>query len=93
MESAPIQGGFELNAAARIQDPARRAAAEADARNRAPKAAQRVFVGKETDRSAHASLADANGKPRLNLTVDAAGNPRIEFLDESGQVTARLPAR
>ena len=27
----------------------------------------------------------------LTLTVDANGNPRIEFLDDKGQVTQRLP--
>jgi hypothetical protein len=27
----------------------------------------------------------------LNLTVDATGNPRIDFLDEKGNVVARLP--
>ena len=37
------------------------------------------------------SLADADGKPRLTLTVDAAGNPRIEFLDKQGKVVARMP--
>jgi hypothetical protein len=36
-------------------------------------------------------LIDHCDGPRLNLTVDAAGNPRIEFLDEQGKVVARLP--
>jgi hypothetical protein len=80
-----------LEAANRIQDPARRAAAVAEVEKRAPPAPQRVFVGKDFDRSARVSLADANGKVRLNLTVDATGNPRIEFLDENGRVTGRLP--
>lgn len=52
---------------------------------------RRVFVGKNADKSATVSLADANGKPRLTLTVDPAGNPRIEFLDETGKVTERIP--
>ena len=38
-------------------------------------------------------LSDANGKARLTLTVDAAGNPRIEFLDETGKVVARIPEK
>ncbi len=83
----------QLNAANRIEDPARRAAAVAEARRNAPAAPRRVFVGKDTDRSARVTLADGNGKPRLNLTVDAEGNPRIEFLDANGKVTAPLPAR
>jgi hypothetical protein len=35
--------------------------------------------------------ADANGKPRLTLTVDATGSPRIEFLDENGKIVDRMP--
>jgi hypothetical protein len=52
-----------------------------------------VFVGKALDRSSQISLADTNGQPRLNIIVDAQGNPRIEFLDAKGKVIARLPAK
>ena len=41
--------------------------------------------------SANISLADANGKPQLTLTVDATGSPRIEFLDENGKIVDRIP--
>jgi len=81
----------EINAANQIPDPARRAAAVAEAERHVPPGPRRVFVGKDVDRSARVSLADANGKPRLTLTVDANGNPRIEFLDDKGQVVRRLP--
>ncbi len=81
----------QMNAANRIADPAQRDAA-LKAIDPAPlRRPRRVFVGKNRDRSASVSLSDANGKPRLNLTVDATGNPRIEFLDENGRVTQRLP--
>jgi hypothetical protein len=50
-----------------------------------------VFLGKMPDRSASLVLTDADGKPRLTLTVDAAGNPRLEFLDAQGKVTTRIP--
>jgi hypothetical protein len=53
--------------------------------------AVRVFVGKNQDRAAVISLADAHGKPRLTLTVDASGAPRIELLDEAGKVVGSLP--
>jgi hypothetical protein len=43
-----------------------------------------------TIRAASVSLSDAEGKPRLTMTVDATGNPRIEFLDNAGRVTQRL---
>jgi hypothetical protein len=82
----------KLNNANKIQDRAERDAAIAAVRASAQPGPRRVFVGKTADRSATVSLADAQGKPRLNLTVDPAGNPRIEFLDDQGKVVLRLPA-
>ena len=81
----------KLNAANRIEDRAERDKAIAAIRAAAPPAPRRIFVGKNADRAATVSLADANGKPRLTLTVDATGNPRIEFLDEAGKVITRVP--
>jgi hypothetical protein len=81
----------QLNAANRIADPAEREAAIKKARDSAPAGPRRVFVGKTADRAANVSLADANGKPRLTLTVDATGSPRIEFLDENGKIVDRMP--
>ena len=81
----------QLNAANRIADPGEREAAIRKVREAAPAGPRRVFVGKNADRSASVSLADANGKPRLTLTVDTSGNPRIEFLDENGKIVERLP--
>jgi hypothetical protein len=52
----------------------------------------RVFVGRNKDRDAAVTLYDAKGKARLNVVVNAAGEARIDFLDESGKVTASLPA-
>lgn len=51
----------------------------------------RVFVGKRPDRSALLMLADSKGRPRLRLVVDSVGAARVEFLDEAGRVTQRLP--
>jgi hypothetical protein len=81
----------QLNAANKIEDRTKRDQAIAAIRSSAPPGPLRVFVGKSRDKAATMSLADAEGKPRLTLTVDAGGNPRIEFLDENGKVTARLP--
>jgi len=81
----------KLNEANKIQDPAAHKAALDKIRASAQPGPRRVFVGKNADKSATVSLADANGKPRLTLTVDASGNPRIEFLDENGKVTDRIP--
>ena len=80
-----------LNAANRIDDPAERRKAVAAARGAAPRGPRRVFVGKEVDRSANVSLADADGRPRLTLRVDAAGRAAIEIRDANGNVTDRWP--
>lgn len=52
--------------------------------------AQRVFVGKQSDKTATVVLADAQSRPRLRLVVDSAGTARIEFLDEKGAVVRTL---
>lgn len=48
--------------------------------------AQRVFVGKQPNKTATVVLADAQSRPRLRLVVDSAGTARIEFLDDAGKV-------
>jgi hypothetical protein len=82
----------KLNAANAIKDPAEKEEALKAARGSAPPGHQRVFVGKGNDRAAIVSLADANGKPRLNLKVEADGAASIEFLDADGKVVQRVPA-
>jgi hypothetical protein len=81
----------KLNAANRLADRAARDKAVQAARAAVPASPRRVFVGKNSDRSAAIMLADADGKPRLNLRVDASGQAAIEFLDATGRVTQRLP--
>jgi hypothetical protein len=54
-------------------------------------AQQRVFVGRTRDRAARVTLYDTQGKPRLQMFVDATGTPKLEFLDETGKVTKSLP--
>jgi hypothetical protein len=82
----------KLNAANAIKDAAQKEEAITAARASAPPGPRRVFVGKNNERAATVSLADASGKPRLTLTVEADGAARIEFLDEAGKVTQRIPA-
>jgi hypothetical protein len=53
---------------------------------------RRVFVGKNADKASTVSLADANGKARLVMTVAADGAASIEFLDADGKVIQRIPA-
>ena len=52
---------------------------------------QRVFLGKNPDRAAALLLADAKGQTRIRVSVDAAGDPKLEFLDETGKTTYSLP--
>jgi hypothetical protein len=83
----------KLNNANKIADRAARDAELAKIRAAAPPGPRRLFIGKNAERAATVSLADGDGKPRLTLTVDAAGNPRIEFLDQEGKVVSRIPEK
>jgi len=51
----------------------------------------RIFVGKNKEREAKVTLYDAKGTARINMVVDSAGVPRLDFLDEAGKVTYSLP--
>ncbi|MFD2284929.1 hypothetical protein GJU39_11740 [Pedobacter petrophilus] len=53
--------------------------------------AQRVFVGKDNDKTAMVTLADRLGKPRLQLKVDSNGIAKLVFLDQQGNITYSLP--
>jgi hypothetical protein len=81
----------KLNAAQKIDDLSERDRAIKAARAAMPPSPRRLFVGKNADRSASVMLADAAGKPRLTLRVDAAGQASIEFLDADGKVVQRIP--
>jgi hypothetical protein len=60
-------------------------------RNGVPFVAQRVFLGRDSNKAAILSLADQNGKARIRLAVDSTGTAALEFLDEAGHVTSRFP--
>ncbi len=51
---------------------------------------ERLFAGKVLDDSI-VRLADKQGRPRLVLKVDGAGEPSVEFLDAAGKVVRRIP--
>ena len=61
-------------------------------RNGVPLVAQRVYIGRDVARSAIVNLADPQGRTRLRMLVDSLGNPRVEFLNDSGRVVFRLPS-
>ena len=56
-----------------------------------PRAAERIYLGRDTTKTAVINLSDKWGKPRLRLAVDSLGNARVEFLDAQGRVTYSLP--
>lgn len=53
---------------------------------------ERLFAGKVLDDSI-VRLADKQGRPRLVLKVDGAGEASVEFLDEAGKVVRRIPEK
>ena len=78
----------------KIADTTRRAAALRDwqaPRNGVPLYAERVYVGRDRGKNAVVNLSDPQGRPRLRMIVDSLGAPRVEFLDEQGRVTSRIP--
>ena len=54
--------------------------------------AQRVYLGKNSDRAASLVLSDAKGQVRIRMKVEASGDARLEFLDEKGTVQQAFPA-
>ena len=51
----------------------------------------RLIIGRGRNKSAFISLSDAKGKERIQILVAADGTPKINFLDEKGNVTYSLP--
>jgi hypothetical protein len=52
---------------------------------------RRLFVGKGRDNTASIEISDIKGRPRIKMTVAADGSPQLDFLDEFGNVTYKLP--
>lgn len=52
--------------------------------------AVRLFCGSKNE-SAILSLKDSQSRDRLRLSVDPSGTPRLEFLDQNGEVIFNLP--
>ena len=51
----------------------------------------RLFLGKRRDNATSLEISDIKGKPRIKISVAADGNPKLDFLDESGKVIYSLP--
>jgi len=52
---------------------------------------QRMFVGRNKKGETEVTMNDSNGQERIRMKVDEEDNPKIEFLDENGEVTYSLP--
>jgi hypothetical protein len=51
----------------------------------------RLILGRDRAKSAFIDLKDAKGKSRIEILVQANGNPKLNFLDENGKVIYSLP--
>jgi len=88
----PLDQLLERYQALRAIEPGpERERAEAELRSEGLVGAQRVFVGKTAEKDAVVDLRDGRGTPRLRLVVSEAGEARIAFLDESGEVLRKIP--
>lgn len=81
-----VKGYRTASGAAR--DSIRRVLADLDSRGQLE--SHRIFVGSE-DRSTEVRINDTLGRARIRMVVDSANVARLEFLDEEGRVTLRLP--
>lgn len=52
---------------------------------------ERLRIGKDYDKSSVIKMKDAKGKVRIELKVEAEGNPKLSFLDEAGNIMYSLP--
>ncbi len=51
----------------------------------------RLFIGKAWNKRSLIQMSDANGKLRLELSVEPNGNPKLSFYDENQKVIYSLP--
>lgn len=51
----------------------------------------RLDLGRGYNKSSFIKLKDAKGKTRIEISVEANGNPKLNFLDENGKVVYSLP--
>lgn len=51
----------------------------------------RVLIGRDYDKSSVIRLKDEKGRTRIEASVRADGNPKLNFLDENGKVVYSLP--
>jgi hypothetical protein len=68
-----------------------RDAAQKELRDKELFPVNRLLIGKSRDKASIIELKDAKGKARIEISVAASGNPKLNFLDENGKVIYSLP--
>lgn len=81
----------KVDAIRKLPDEATRNAAFKEMQDRGEFLVNRLSIGRGRNKSAFISLSDAKGRERIQISVSADGTPQINFLDEKGKVTYRLP--
>jgi len=81
----------KYEAANKIPDEAARKAALQKMLDNNELVTQRLYLGKSRNNTASLILYDIKGKPRIRMSVEADGNPKLDFLDETGKVIYSLP--
>jgi len=54
---------------------------------------QRAFMGKNENGEVSVKLMDSRGKERIRMVVDEEDHPKMEFLDDNGNVIYQLPPK
>jgi hypothetical protein len=90
-ETTVDEGLTKLEALRKIPDEVVRKAAIKELKESGALGNDRIYVGRGRNKSAFIELLDTKGKTRIEISVDAAGNPKLNFLDENGKVTYSLP--
>jgi hypothetical protein len=75
----------------KLPDEAARKAAFKEMQDKGEFLVRRLSMGRGRNKSAFISLSDSKGRERIQISVTADGTPAINFLDEEGKVTYRLP--
>lgn len=46
----------------------------------------RMFVGRQMNEDVGLFINDREGRPRIKIYIDSSNNPRVEILDEDGEL-------
>jgi hypothetical protein len=83
----------KLDAIRKLPDEAARRTARLQMRDKGEFLVTRLALGRGRSKASFISLSDANGKERIQISVAADGTPKIQFLDDKGQVIYSLPEK